>query len=278
MDDGTLVEISSGSVYVETVGSGQPVIALPGFAGTARTWRQVAEELSDSFSVHMVDFLGYGLSDKPSAADHSPVGQARQIEEVMAKLGISRCVLLSNSASAQPALQAAFRQPRRFVANVMVAPFVAPGMGPELLSRVAGSAMAKSVLSALFGLRAFIFLANSLGRHPSNPGDDDAVDLQYLAYGSDGYWEALARSAKYLRPRAITGIMQMIGAPTLVILGDSDRTGSVDRARAVLSKIPSCRFEVVPECGHVVQEERPTRTARLIRAFVSSLKDGSAKE
>ncbi len=272
------MEITSGSVYVETVGSGKPIIALPGFAGTARTWRGVAEILSDSFAVHMVDFLGYGLSDKPSEADHSPVGQARQIEEVMGKLGISRCVLLSNSASAQPALHAAFRQPRRFQANVMVAPFVAPALGPELLSRVAASAIAKPVLSALFGLRPFIFLANTLGRHPSNPGDDDVVDLQYLAYGSDGYWEALARSAKYLRPRAVTGIMQMISAPTLVILGDSDRTGSVDRARAVLSKIPSRQFEVVPECGHVVQEERPAQTARLIRAFISSLKDGSAKE
>ncbi|MCY3802643.1 MAG: alpha/beta hydrolase, partial [Chloroflexi bacterium] len=161
---GELVEIPGGRVYVKTIGTGPPVIALPGFAGTSRTWRLLARELRDEFTFHMFDFLGYGLSDKPEDADFSPIGQARQIEHLMKALGLRRCILLSNSASAQPALHAAFRQPRRFEANIMVAPFVAPGFWLCQLLRLAEVLPSKFFFSGLFGLRIVVYIANALGR------------------------------------------------------------------------------------------------------------------
>jgi pimeloyl-ACP methyl ester carboxylesterase len=237
LGSGTLVEISGGRVYVSTIGTGPPVIALPGFAGTSSTWMLLAAELQDVFTFHLVDLLGYGLSDKLADADFSPVGQARQIEELMKKLGLRRCILLSNSASAQAALHAAFRQPRRFEANIMVAPFVAPGFSVQLLLRVAALPQAKFLLSGLFGLRPIVYLANVLGRYRSETVTGDVVDEQYLPFGTNGYWDALSKSAKHLRPRALVGIMQMIPVPTLVVWGDRDRAGNTEKARRVLADI-----------------------------------------
>ena len=268
---GKLVEISGGRVYVKTIGTGPPVIALPGFAGTSRTWRLLAKELQDDFTFHLFDFLGYGMSDKPEDADFSPIGQARQIEQLMKALGLRRCILLSNSASAQPALHAAFRQPRRFEANIMVAPFVAPGRWVRLLLRLAELPQTKIFFSGLFGLRVFVYLANVLGRRRLDTVTDEVVDEQYLPFGAEGYWDALAKSAKYLRPRALVGIMRMIPVPTLVIWGDRDRAGNTGRARRVLADISDRRFEVIADCGHVVQEERAADTASLIRGFMEEL-------
>ncbi len=271
LGDGDLVEISSGRVYVKTIGTGPPVIALPGFAGTSWTWTRLANELQDDFTFHLFDFLGYGLSDKPEGADFSPIGQARQIEQLMKALGLRRCILLSTSASAQPALHAAFRQPRRFEANIMVAPFVAPGLGVRLLLRLAELPRTKIFFSGLFGLRAFVYLANVLGRRRVDTVTDEVVDEQYLPFGADGFWDALAKSARYLRPRALVGIMRMVPVPTLVIWGDRDRAGNTTRARRVLADISDRRFEVIADCGHVVQEERAAETASLIRGFMEKL-------
>ncbi|MDP6182785.1 MAG: alpha/beta hydrolase [Gammaproteobacteria bacterium] len=275
---GRLVEIAGGRVYVSTIGTGPPVIALPGFAGTSRTWKLLAGELQNLFTFHLVDFLGYGLSDKPSNADFSPVGQARQIEDLMKTLGLSRCILLSNAASAQPALHAAFRQPRRFQANIMVAPFVAPGLWVRLLLGLAAPPQAKNMISGLFGLRAFVYLANMLGRHRTDTVTGDVVDEQYLPFGTDGYWDALSKSAKYLRPQALVGIMQMVPVPTLVIWGDRDRAGNTERARRVLDDISDHRFKVIADCGHVVQEERAAEAGMLIREYVEELRNRPAPE
>ena len=271
LDGGELIEISGGRVYVKTIGTGPPVIALPGFAGTSRTWRLLAEELQDVFTFHMFDFLGFGLSDKPEDADFSPIGQARQIEQLMKSLGLRRCILLSNSASAQPALHAVFRQPRRFEANIMVAPFVAPGLGIRLLLYLAELPQAKILFSGAFGLRRFVYLVNVFGRYRVDTVTDEVVDEQYLPFGTEGYWNALTKSARYLRPRALVGIMRMISAPTLIIWGDSDRAGNTGRARRVLADISDRRFEVIADCGHVVQEERAAETASLIRRFMEEL-------
>ena len=271
LDGGELVEIAGGRVYVKTTGTGPPIIGLPGFAGTSRTWKLVAEELQDAFTFHLVDFLGYGLSDKPENADFSPIGQARQIEQLMKALGLRRCILLSNSASAQPALHAVFRQPRRYQANVMVAPFVAPGRGIRLLLHLAELPQAKIMFSGAFGLRRFVYLINVFGRHRLDTVTDEVVDEQYLPFGTDGYWDALVKSARYLRPRALVGIMRMISVPTLVVWGDRDRAGNTGRARRVLADISDRQFEVIADCGHVVQEERPADTAALISGFVEEL-------
>ena len=271
LDGGELVEISGGCVYVKTIGTGPPIIALPGFAGTSRTWTLLAEELQDVFTFHLFDFLGFGLSDKPEDADFSPIGQARQIEQLMKALGLRRCILLSNSASAQPALHAAFRQPRRFEANIMVAPFVAPGPWLRLLLRLAELPPAKIFLSGLFGLRVFVYFANVLGRRHVHTVTDEVVDEQYLPFGAEGYWDALAKSAKYLRPRALVGIMRMISAPTLIICGDHDHAGGARRARRVFADISDCRFEVIANCGHVVQEEGAAEAASLVKGFMEEL-------
>lgn len=269
---GRLLPIPGGKVFVASVGAGPPVVALPGFAGSSRTWHAIVRRLEDSFTFHLVDFLGYGLSDKPPDADHSPVGQARQLEAVMDALGIRRSFLLSNSASAPPAIHAVFRQPRRFLANIMIAPFVAPAPLADLGARLAAWPIAKHVMSGLFGFRPFMFFADGLGCHDASWVNGEVVDEQYLPFGTEGYWNSLAGAAKHLRPRALTGLVQMIATPTLVIWGATDRAGDLRKTTRLLSAIPDVRFEVIPNCGHVLQEERPDDAAAIVREFLKSVK------
>ena len=66
--------------------------------------------------------------------------------------------------------------------------------------------------------------------------------------------------------------MQMIPTPTLVIWGDRDRAGNIEKAKSISAAISDRQFEVISECGHLVQEERTRETATLIREYIAKLR------
>ena len=57
--------------------------------------------------------------------------------------------------------------------------------------------------------------------------------------------------------------------PILVIWGENDMVPA-DEGREVASRIPDCRFEVLPGVGHFPFLEAPEITARLIRDFIDA--------
>ena len=266
---GRLVDIEEGRVHVDTIGQGPDILALPGFAGTSSTWRALAERLEGEYRLHLFDFLGYGLSDKPAGIDHSRIGQAHQIEQVMDALGLKQCVLLSNSASAAPSLYAQFRMPRRISANVMVAPFVAPSRLTRAGLRLLRLPIARPLLRLLLGFRPVVLMANHTGRSDRSGITPEIVDEQYLPYGTPGIWDAIVEVGKHLAPTGLNGIVQMNSIPALVVWAASDRAGNLAGTRRLLGQIPDVRFEIFDPCGHVIQEERPDDLARVIREFLA---------
>ncbi len=270
LGSGRLVEIDAGRVHIDTIGEGPDIVALPGFGGTSRTCRALAERLRGSYRLHLLDFLGYGLSDKPTGIDHSRIGQAHQIQQAMDALGLKQCILLSNSASAAPSLYAQFRTPRRITANIMVAPFVAPTRSARISVRFLRLPFARPALRLLLGFRPMVGLANYMGRSDRSGITPEIVDEQYLPYGTPGIWEAIASVGRHLNPDGLNGIVQMNTIPTLVVWASEDRVGDLAGTRRLLGQIPGMRFEIFDPCGHVIQEERPDDLARVIRDFLAN--------
>jgi pimeloyl-ACP methyl ester carboxylesterase len=271
LGSGRLVPIADGRVHVDSLGQGPDILALPGFAGTSRTWRAVAERLQNRYRLHRCDFLGYGLSDKPAGIDHSRIGQARQIEQVLDALGLKSCILMCNSASAAPALYAQFRTPRRFSAGIMVAPFVAPRRHTAFGLRLLRLPFARPVLKLLLGFRPMIVLANHTGRSDPSGITPEIVDEQYLPYGTPGIWESIAAVGRHLSPAGLNGIVQMNKIPTLVVWASEDRAGDLAGTQRLLGGLADVRFEVFDPCGHVIQEERPDDLTRVVAEFLAEI-------
>lgn len=83
------VSTAAGSVYWQRWGAGPDVLLLHGIPSSSRLWQSTAESLESVATVHMLDLLGYGRSDKPVSADLGIAAQAEVVREWMAVTGWS---------------------------------------------------------------------------------------------------------------------------------------------------------------------------------------------
>jgi pimeloyl-ACP methyl ester carboxylesterase len=62
--------------------------------------------------------------------------------------------------------------------------------------------------------------------------------------------------------------LRKFGGPVLLIWGDTDRVLPRWIGEEMVKVLPHGRLEVLPNCGHLPQEEKPQETALLIKQFV----------
>lgn len=84
-----------------------PVVLLHGFPGSSADWARVIPLLERE--VVSFDFPGYGRSSKDRGASYSLFTQASVVEEILGKLGITRCVLLAHDMGDTVAAELAVR-------------------------------------------------------------------------------------------------------------------------------------------------------------------------
>ncbi len=85
-DGGRMVQTRAGSVFVRTgAGEGPPVLLLHGYPSSSYDFRHVVRGLGGRAWVTL-DFLGFGLSEKPRPHTYSLFEQADLVEEVVAEV------------------------------------------------------------------------------------------------------------------------------------------------------------------------------------------------
>jgi haloacetate dehalogenase len=111
------VVVSDGPIRLRHGGSGPPLLLLHGNPQTHFMWHAVAPELAGRFTVVCPDLRGYGGSLKPPATpDHAPYAKkamARDMVEVMERLGHRRFLIGSHDRGARVAHRLALDYPDR---------------------------------------------------------------------------------------------------------------------------------------------------------------------
>ncbi|MCZ7530750.1 MAG: alpha/beta fold hydrolase [Acidimicrobiia bacterium] len=74
---------------------GPPLVVLHGFPSASFDWRHVLDALGERRRVVLLDFLGYGLSEKPDTA-YSLFEQADLVEACATELGLGEIALLTH--------------------------------------------------------------------------------------------------------------------------------------------------------------------------------------
>lgn len=99
-DRGRLLEIGGRRVFVLDVPADierrEPLLLLHGFPSSSFDWRHVIDALARDRRVVTFDFLGFGLSDKPSDIRYSLFDQATVAEQAARSLGIEQAAVVSH--------------------------------------------------------------------------------------------------------------------------------------------------------------------------------------
>lgn len=265
-------------------GGGPAFVLLHGFTFNLATWGALFDFFAAQGRVAAYDQLPYGLSEKRAPGTWSagdPYAKAAAIEQLFAfmdELGIERAILVGNSAGGTLALEAALARPARVSALILIDPWIY-SRRPILPRWLAESPQMT---------RLTLFLARQLGtKMPllelsyADPtrvtAERRAQALNHTALaGWDVAWGALLRRS-LMEPVTVSTRLAAVTQPILLISGNDDRIVPIaDTARAARA-VPQAEFAVLPDCGHVPQEECPSLVIAVIANWLRTLEHGATE-
>lgn len=275
------VETAAGRVAGYRLGEGRTVLLLHSFnaAGTGVELAPLASQLAEHRRVVLVDWLGFGTSDRPDA----PFGwalygeQLERIREAALGPGETSVDVVALSLPGQYVVVAAAEHPERFGRIVIISP---TGFG-----RFKGSAGRTSralyrflrltgIGRLLFGILARRQVIRWYLRQTFT--DPERVPPAYERY----CWRTCQQQGAFRAPLAfVSGLLNdpraegaygRLANPTLLVFGDRPRFTDPAAAEALVAANDRLERVTIERSGDLPQLERPDETAAVVDGFLRS--------
>lgn len=275
--DSRFIRVNNLAVHYKVDGqqSQTTFVLLHGFAASVFSWREIMRPLGEYGAVIAYDRPGFGLTSRPMPGewfDDSPYGIDAQVELVIGmldKFGVRKAVLVGNSAGGNIAALTAIRHPDRVQELILVDPAIYTNSSPPWYlplmttpqGRHVGPLIARQIKD--WG----IDFAKSAWHDPTKitPEIMAGYTKPLQAENWDrGLWEYTAAS----KPNDVPNQLKKIGVPTLVITGDDDRIVPTKQSIQLARDLPNAQLVVIPNCGHVPQEECPIEFMHAVKSFL----------
>jgi pimeloyl-ACP methyl ester carboxylesterase len=261
-------------IHVRRVGSTSdvPIVVLHGFPGSSADWESVVPLLEHD--VVAFDFPGYGRSSKDPSASYSLFTQATVVEEILAQLKVTRCVLLAHDMGDTVAAELAARH------NAGTLGFSVEGIiltnGSIFIDMAQLTRGQKLTLHlpnrpSLFSLPRFVMrrsLMESFTRDaPPPPGAIDALIAEIVRDRGDRLIPVLIRYIEERRQHQeswTTAFVEYDG-PLTMIWGEQDPIAVLPMTERLKALRPATMVVTLPDIGHWPPIEAPERLAALVR-------------
>ena len=271
-----LVALPDGyNINVEEVGSGFPLIVLHGGPGLDHSmFRPYLDSLGDEFRLLYVDERGQGRSERVDPTTLSLEVFARDVDLLAEALELEGFALLGHSFGA---IITTYHATELGTA----AAYVLSGGGD---SSEALDADVEAALAALGDNRETITASWEAEKTLETDGQlkqvlRDQMPFHFHGEPPPGYGEETVGSPEVLRYFANIGYgafdyrpkLGGVGKPTLILVGEYDRTTTPRAARVLHEGIPNSELVVIPDAGHMsfVEQSEPYLTA--VRRFLSGV-------
>jgi pimeloyl-ACP methyl ester carboxylesterase len=258
------IQVAPGEILrTTTIGTGQPLVLIPGLFGAAYTYRMLTGPLAaEGYQTIVVEPLGYGWSSHPKDADYSYTAQTVRVSSALDSLGIRRALFVAQSSGAAIAFRLAVRRPD------LVRGLLSIDGGPAESAATAGM---KKAFKFGGGLVKFALDESKL-RHDvrreivKNSGDTtwvtDAVIRGYTAGQTadmGGSIDAYQRMSKAKETDSLTDRLHECAMPVRLLVGTVSHPAEVthDQREMLSDRLPNFRADSVPGSGQYIQEEQP---------------------
>jgi pimeloyl-ACP methyl ester carboxylesterase len=243
--------------YIDTGGSGVPVVFLHAATGSSRVWEyQIPAFAAAGYRVIAFDRRGWGRTAVDPAGPQKGTA-ADDLLGLLDHLGIERTHLVSTAAGAFVALDFALSFPRR-VRSLVIANTIGGVQDQDFLEL--GRRLRPPQFDAL-------------------PPEFRELGPSYRAANADGTrrWMELEKvsrpegarmPAQPMRNRLTFSLLESIDLPTLLLTGGADLYAPPPVLRLFAARIRKSEFLVVPEAGHSAYWEQPEIFNRAVLNFI----------
>lgn len=278
--DSQFVEIDDIAFHYKSQGSGEPtMVLLHGFGASLYSWREVMPELAKNHLVFAYDRLAFGLTERPTqwegANPYTRSASLTQLEQLLDTWEIDTPILVGNSAGGTLAIAYALTHPDAVRALILVSPAVGSGgntyakfgwlLQTPQMQRI-GPLLVRSIQ------RSGLDLIEQAWHDPSKQPADTI--LLYTKPLQAEYWDfALWQYSTAKDDAPLPLNLGDLNLPVLVITGDDDRIVPTQNSIEAAAKIPGASLVVIPDCGHVPQEECPAEFLSAVEQFLEGLSE-----
>jgi pimeloyl-ACP methyl ester carboxylesterase len=250
------------SLRVTEIGSGDPVVLIPGLVGSAFAFRVTGPLLAVAgYRAIVIEPLGIGGSPRVEHADYSLTAQADRVAAELDRLSIPSAVVVAHSIGASIAYRLAYRRPD------LVRAIVALEGGPAEAAATPSfrRAMQLAPWIKLFG--GVRLIRNKIRTQLVRASGDaqwvtDSVVNGYTAAAAadlDATLKAYIAMAHAREPERLEPHLVAIRCPVLLLVGGAPHeSGPLASDIAVLAAgLGTFAVDTVPGAGHFLYEERP---------------------
>lgn len=262
------------SLYKEVYGNGDPIMCLHGLGASIYSWRHFTAPFSQNNKLILVDFKGCGKSPKPEDTNYSLQQHVDSIYQIIIDEDLKNLTLIGNSLGGAVALLLAIRlseeAPARLSKLVLIDSAGDKSSVPGHLRLVRSILGGPIVYLSPPRLAAWIVLRMCYYDRKKIRSADVAAYSSPIA--SPGGRHALLQTSRQCIPAnasELIGKLATIKVPTFILWGRNDGVIPLKVGELLHQAIPNSTLEIIDQCGHVPQEEKPEETIARISRFLA---------
>ena len=255
-------------------------LLLHGFGASTYSWREVAPGLSALGAVLSYDRPAFGVSERPTVeggeSPYAVKAQLNLITDLMNEFATEGqpVILMGHSAWGALAAEYALENPGTIESLILVAPAIlTTGGGPNWLSvlfeipqvdRIGPLLVAGIASSGNELLERSYHNVDAL-----SPQAREAYRLPLTIIGWEkAFWEFTKTSPSF----EVSQKPEALSVSTAIITGDDDRVVATQDSLELATRIPGAILEVIPQSGHLPQEETPEGFLRAVAKVLATLR------
>ncbi|KAJ9609124.1 hypothetical protein H2200_006895 [Cladophialophora chaetospira] len=266
-----LISVDSKRLFYERKGGDgkPPIFFIHGLGGTSGYFEPIITRLGDSWTYHLSDFEGHGLSETSPLSKLSIASLASDAFQVISQAGISAdsdLTVIAHSMGCLVAIRLALDHPDLVKTLILQGP--GPSPLPEAASKATYTRAAVARGKGMLGVVDAVVGAGLSDHSKSqNPLALAAARISLLGQDPEGYAKACVALADSHKD---TLDISALKARVLIITGEEDKVSPADMCRKMKEKIPRCEdVTVLPKVAHWHLFENTESVTSAVAAFLS---------
>jgi pimeloyl-ACP methyl ester carboxylesterase len=240
---------------------------LHGFGSSLHTWDEWSKSLEKNYRVIRLDLPGFGLSGENDDNDFSDTHDIAVIMGLLNELGVNKASLIGNSLGGKLAWRIASTYPDRVEKLVLISPDGFASEGFDYDKQPEPSFMLSAMTIALPKPLLKMSLAPAYAN--TNSLTTAMVDRYHDLMRAPGVRKSIVARFNQTVLKDPVPLLKNIQADTLLMWGENDAMIPIANASDYLKVIPKVRLDVLPNTGHLPQEEHVQPGLTVLQKFLS---------